>query len=250
MNPLIDTLVLTRRNLLHIFRMPVLIVFTAVQPVMFFLLFTYVFGGAIKTANPNYVSYLLPGIIVQTALMGAMMTGISIANDLQQGVMDRFRSLPMWHTAILAARVLTDLCRNMFTLGIMIGLGFLVGFHIGGSFLEFLLGIAIALAFAFAFSWISATIGLAAKTVETAQSVGFIWVFPLVFASSIFVPIQTMPDWLQTFAKHSPVTLAANTVRALFSGTPVNDLGATLAWMIGLTVVAMVVANVRFRRTV
>jgi ABC-2 type transport system permease protein/oleandomycin transport system permease protein len=155
MNPLIDTLVLTRRNLLHIFRMPVLIVFTAVQPVMFFLLFTYVFGGAIQTANPNYVSYLLPGIIVQTALMGAMMTGISIANDLQQGVMDRFRSLPMWHTAVLAARVLTDLCRNVFTLGIMIGLGFIVGFHIGGTFLEFLLGIAIALAFSFAFSWIS-----------------------------------------------------------------------------------------------
>jgi hypothetical protein len=145
-------------------------VFTAVQPVMFFLLFVYVFGGAIQTANPNYVSFLLPGIIVQTALMGAMMTGISIANDLQAGVMDRFRSLPMWHMAVLSARVLTDLCRNLFTLGIMIGLGFLVGFNIGGSILGFFAGIGVALAFSFAFSWISATIGNARTVGRLDQS--------------------------------------------------------------------------------
>ncbi len=218
-----DIKVLTWRNLIYYTRDPRLMIFSSVQPVIFLLLFTYVFGGAIKTSVDNYITYLLPGIIIQVALFGSMMTGIALSTDLSKGIMDRLRSLPIAEGAILAGRTITDIIRNIFVLIIMIGLGYLIGFETSAPLGDFVLGILIALMFGFVFSWISATIGLAVKNPETAQVAGFIWLFPLMFASSIFVPISTMPDWLQAFAERSPITYTVDAVRALWLGGDFED---------------------------
>jgi len=242
---------ITRRNLTHITRMPQLIVFSTIQPIMFMLLFTYVFGGAIRTNFPNYIMYLLPGVIVQTVLFGSMQTGVSLANDLNKGMMDRFRSLPMSQSAILAGRTFTDIVRNLFVVMVMVILGILIGFRIDHGIFNFLLGILLTIIFGFAFSWISASIGLAVKNVETAQVAGFIWVFPLVFASSIFVPVNSMPLWLQTFAKHTPITFTVNSVRALFLGQPLgSNLWQALIWMAVILAVFIPLSVFRYKKTV
>ena len=249
MNILTDIKALTWRNLLHYIRVPQLIIFSTVQPVIFLLLFTYVFGGAIKTSVDNYITFLMPGIIIQTTLFGSMMTGIALSTDLSKGIMDRFRSLPIAHGAILAGRTITDIIRNIFVVTIMIGLGYLIGFETNAPFGDFLLGILIALLFGFVFSWISATIGLAVKNPETAQVAGFIWLFPFIFASSIFVPISTMPDWLQTFAGHSPITYTVDAVRALWLGGDSGDaLFYSLLWSGVLLLVFIPLAIRSFRR--
>ncbi len=233
-----DVITLTGRNLIKYTRLPQLLVFSTIQPVMFMLLFTYVFGGALKTGTRDYISYLLPGILVQTVLFGSMQTGISLAEDLARGIIDRFRSLPMAQSAILAARTFTDVVRNLFVISLMTGVGFIIGFRIHHGIAHFLGGLCLVLLFGYAFSWISATIGLFVKDVETAQVAGFIWVFPLVFASSIFVPVQTMPSWLQAFAKHTPITATANSMRALTLGLPAGDyVQQALLWVAGLLVV-------------
>lgn len=227
-----DIMTITRRNLVKYVRLPQLVVFSTIQPVMFMLLFTYVFGGAIKTNFEDYITFLLPGIIVQTVLFGSMMTGMSLAEDLQRGMMDRFRSLPMAHSAILGGRTITDAIRNLFVILLMTGLGLLIGFRVDHGIPEFALGILLTLLFGFAFSWVSAAIGMSVKDVETAQVSGFIWVFPLVFASSIFVPIETMPDWLQVFAKHTPITATVNAMRALSLGQDAAKyVWQSLAWI-------------------
>src|SRR3989344_3189416 len=193
-----DLLVMIERNLLCYVRLPQLLIFSTIQPVMFLLLFTYVFGGAIHTGASNYIQYLLPGILAQSVIFGAIQTGVGLADDLQKGLIDRFRSLPMARSAVLAGRTLADVMRNIFVILLMLAVGYAIGFRFEGTAGDAFAAFALMLYFGFAFSWISATIGIAVKNTETAQVAGFIWVFPLVFASSIFVPVETMPTWLQT----------------------------------------------------
>ena len=221
-----DAAILTRRNLLQYIRIPTLLVFSTVQPVMFVVLFRYVFGGAIQQSLPptiNYVSYLMPGIFVQTAIFGATQTGVGLATDLSRGIIDRFRSLPMARSAVLAGRTLADACRNLFVVLLMTIVGYFVGFRFEGGVLFSMLAIALAVLVGFTFSWISATIGLRIKDTESVQAASFVWIFPLTFASSAFVPVSSMPGWLQAVANANPVTIWANTLRALTLG---NDTPA------------------------
>ncbi len=244
-----DIGIMVRRNLLHYRRLPQLIVFSLIQPIMFLLLFVYVFGGAIQTGADEYIDYLLPGILVQTILFGAMMTGVGLAQDLSQGMIDRFRSLPMARSAVLAGRTISEAARNVLIIVLMTGIGYLIGFRIEHGFLNFTLAMLLSLLFGFAFSWVSAFIGLAVKNVETAQTAGFIWVFPLAFASSIFVPIDSMKGWIRTFAEHNPVTYTVNTVRALSLGIPVgNNFWYALIWIMAILAVFIPLAVSRYRK--
>jgi ABC-2 type transport system permease protein/oleandomycin transport system permease protein len=245
-----DIGVMTKRNLIKFRRVPQLIVFSTIQPVMFLLLFTYVFGGAIRdTGTQKYIIFLLPGILVQTALFGSMMTGIGLAEDISRGMIDRFRSLPMARSAVLAGRTITDLIRNLFEIFLMTAVGFMIGFRIEHGIFNFLAAVGLIALFGFAFSWVSATIGLAVKNVETAQSAGFIWVFPLAFGSSIFVPVSTMSGAIRWFAERNPITYVANTVRALIVGLPVgNNAWFALAWIIGIMIVFVPLAVSRYRK--
>src|SRR3989338_9523230 len=227
-----DIWTMVKRNLLRYRRLPQLVVFTFIQPVMFVLLFAYVFGGAIQTGEGKYINYLLPGILVQTVLFGAMMTGVGLADDLSKGMIDRFRSLPMARSAVLGSRTITESLRNVFVVLLMTVVGYIIGFRIEHGFLNFGGALLFTIIFCFAFSWISATIGLLVKNVETAQTAGFIWVFPLAFASSIFVPIETMSSGIRAFAEHNPVSYTVNVVRGLSLGLPIgNDIWYCLAWI-------------------
>ena len=241
---LADTYVVIRRNLLYYVRQPQLLIFSTIQPIMFLVLFTYVFGGAISfsTGDSNYINFLLPGIIIQSSIFAASQTTVGLSVDLSRGMIDRFRSLPMSRAAVLAGRTTADTIRGSFTLTIMIIAGTVIGFRIG-DWPSFLAGLALAIGFGFSFTWISATIGLFVKDPEAAQVAGFIWIFPLTFASSIFVPTQTMPDWLRTFAENQPVSVIASTVRDLMTGT-VNqgDIITSLIWIFGIFLVAMPLA--------
>ncbi|HXK35646.1 MAG TPA: ABC transporter permease [Candidatus Paceibacterota bacterium] len=244
-----DIMVMTKRNLLGYLRLPQLIVFSTIQPVMFVLLFAYVFGGAIQTPGFDYINYLIPGIMVQTVLFGAMMTGVGLANDIAQGMIDRFRSLPMSRAAVLAGRTISDLCRNIFVVLLMALVGYLIGFRYQNGLGNFIGAMGLTVLFAFAFSWISATIGLWVKNVETAQSAGFIWVFPLAFVSSIFVPVETMPSWLQGFANNQPISATVNAVRALSLGGPAGDWGLkALLWIIGILIIFVPLAVRQYRK--
>jgi len=216
-----DGLVLTRRNLLRYVRIPTLLVFSTIQPVMFVLLFRYVFGGNIANLPPGvsaYVNYLMPGIFVQTAIFGATQTGIGLAEDLNAGIIDRFKSLPMARSAVLSGRTTADLFRNLFVVLLMTGVGYLVGFQFQEGPIEAALAIGLAVLVGFAFSWISATIGLAIKNVESVQAASFVWIFPLTFASSVFVPPAGFPSWLQAFSRNNPVSIWADTLRGFTLG--------------------------------
>src|SRR5437870_5500655 len=189
---LIDAATVTKRNLVHIVRVPQLLVFSTVQPVMFVLLFTYVFGGAIKAALPpgsRYINFLLPGILVQITAFGAMNTGIGLAEDLTKGLIDRFRSLPMARSAVLAGRTFSDLVRNIFVLLLIYGVGSAIGFRISTGPVQALGAFGVLLLFGYSMSWIGASVGLTLKDPESAQAAGFVWIFPLIFASGLFVPI-------------------------------------------------------------
>src|SRR5947207_11936579 len=186
----------------------------------------------------NFVDFLMPGIFVQTAIFAATQTGVGLANDLQKGLVDRFRSLPMAKSAVLTGRTLADLVRNTFVVIVMWTVGLLVGFRPQGNILSWFAAAGLLLLTSFAFSWISATIGLAVRSVEAAQSAGFIWLFPLTFASSAFVPTQSMPDWLRVFAEHQPVSLIVNAVRGLLLNQPdAATIWQALAWCVGILVV-------------
>lgn len=218
-----DIAVITKRNLLRNLRLPQLLIFATVQPVMFLLLFNYVFGGAIGQAIPpiaqgKYINWLLPGLLIQVAAFGAGQTALGLTEDLSKGVIDRFRSLPMARSAVLAGRTLSDVIRNGFVISLMVIMGFLMGFRYQTSFFGFIAGLAVAMIFAYSLSWIMAAIGLAVKSPEAAQSAVFLPVFPLVFASSVFVPTQTMPDWLRAFAEVQPITVTTNALRGLMLG--------------------------------
>lgn len=252
----LDALVLAKRSVLETVRVPELIMFVAIQPVMFVLLFRYVFGGAIQVPGGQYVNYLMPGIFVQTVAFGGVTTAIGLAQDMQRGIIDRFRSLPMSSSAVLTGRTVADLARNLFTVIIMLIVGFLVGFRPGGTPFEFLLGIMVLLSVSFAFSWISAFIGLLVRSVEAAQSGGFIWLFPLTFASSAFVPVATMPTWLRGFAQHNPVSVLADALRGLFHVNPALTAADTrwaliqsAAWIAAILLIFVPLSVIRYRRT-
>jgi ABC-2 type transport system permease protein/oleandomycin transport system permease protein len=246
-----DTLVLAKRNLLRIPRAPDLLVGFTIQPIMFVLLFVYVFGGAIQTPGYDYVDFLMPGIIVQTMSFGGFVTAIGLSEDLRKGLIDRFRSLPMARSAVLAGRTLSDVATNMLSLTIMIVVGIIVGFAFSSSAPEVVAGIVLMLLFGFAFSWIFAYLGLTSSSPEAAQSLGFIVIFPLSFASSAFVPVDSMPSWLQKFAEINPFTTIVDAMRALWIDAPAgNDVWAAFAWSIGLIAVFSVLAVGKYRRAV
>jgi ABC transporter DrrB family efflux protein len=233
-----DAFVMAKRNLIQIPRIPEELIFATIQPIMFVLLFRYVFGGAIAVSGTSYVNYLMAGIFAQTVIFGSTTTGIGLATDLQKGLVDRFRSLPMAKSAVLTGRTLSDLVRNAFVIFVMWVVGLLVGFQPQGNFLYLAGAVGLLLLTSFAFSWISATIGLLVSTVEAAQSAGFIWLFPLTFASSAFVPTKSMPGWLRAFAEHQPVSLIVNAVRGLLLNQPnATTIWQALAWCLGILVV-------------
>jgi len=244
-----DALAMTRRNLFRYVRVPNLLVFSTIQPVMFVLLFTYVFGGAVRIPSGSYKDFLLPGILVQTVIFGSTQTGVGLADDLSRGMIDRFRSLPMARSAVLAGRTLSDTVRNLFVVLLMIGVGLLIGFRFHAGFIPAVGAIALAVLFGLAFSWISAFIGMAVRDVESAQTAGFIWIFPLVFASAVFVPVKTMPGWLQSFARVNPVTNTAEGVRALCQGGPTaTHVLHALAWIVAILLVFVPLSVRRYRR--
>ena len=247
-----DARVVSGRNLRHFVRQPDLLVFSTIQPIMFVLLFTYVFGGAISHSLPpgvSYIDYLLPGILVQSVTFRASMTAIGLSDDLKLGVIDRFRSMPMARSAVLIGRTAADLVRNVLIIVLMIIVGYIVGFRFQAGVAQAIACIALVSAFGLALSWIFAFVALTVRSAEAAQSAGFVILFPLVFASSVFVPVSSMPSWLQTFAKLSPVTLTANAARslALVPGTP-SSLGGAVAWIAGLLAVFIPLSVWRYRR--
>jgi ABC transporter DrrB family efflux protein len=254
-----DTLTIAWRNLIVLRRVPQLLVFATLQPILFVLMFRYVFGGSISIPGlKHYVDYLMPGIFAQTVAFGAITTGIGLAEDLGQGLIERFRSLPMARSAVLAGRTVADLARNLFVVLLMVMMGFLVGFRIHHGVLRFIGAVAVMLLFGFALSWVFASIGMSVPNAESAQAAGFPLLVPLVFASSAFVRVETMPDWMQAFAKNQPVTATVNAVRSLVLDGPTGEhlIGASttelvlksLAWSIGILVVAAPLAVRRYRR--
>jgi ABC-2 type transport system permease protein len=246
-----DTLLLTRRNLVLTIRTPELVIFAAVMPIMFVLLFRYVFGGSIHVPGyADYIDYLMPGIIVQTALFGGSSSAVGVADDLSKGVTDRLRSLPTNRAAILTARTLADLVRLAYTMGLLIAIGLLVGFRFHNSLLPILAGVGIALLFGYACSWLFTLVGLMVRNVESATLVGLLLTFPLVFAASTFTSTQYMPAGLRAFANAQPVTQVANALRQLTHGNGFAGhaaLGA-VAWSVGILVVSATLASWKFRK--
>lgn len=235
LGPVRDVAAVTWRNLTVLRRVPRLIVFSTVQPLVFVLLFRYVFAGVASTSLPgiHYVDFLMPGVFVQTAVFGAMNTAIGLASDLQSGLLERFRSLPMARFAVLSGRTIADLIRNIFVVSLMIGVGFAVGFRIHNGVPVFLGGAALVLLFGFAMAWVFAVVGLAVGDPESAQAAAFPVLAPLVFASSAFIPVHTMPGWLQGFAAHQPVSVTASAVRACVLGGPTATyVWQALAWYV------------------
>jgi ABC-2 type transport system permease protein/oleandomycin transport system permease protein len=247
-----DALSIADRNLIAYRRVPQLLIFSTIQPVIFVLLFRYVFGGAIRVPGGiSYVDYLIPGIFVQTVVFGAITTAVGLSADVGSGMLERFRALPMARSAVLAGRTLADLARNVFVVALMAGVGFAVGFRVHTNALYFILGLVLVLAFAYAMSWVFATVGLAVGDPETAQAAAFPVMAPLVFASSAFVPVSSMPSWLQGFAGHQPVSVVASAVRGLALGGPTATyLWQAIAWCVGIIVVCAPLAVWRYRRTV
>jgi ABC-2 type transport system permease protein/oleandomycin transport system permease protein len=239
----------TWRNLIGYVRIPEAMFFATLQPVMFVLLFRYVFGGAVPIKGFNYVDYLMPGIFVQTVLFGGAGTAIGLAEDASKGLLERFRSLPMARSAVLAGRTLADLCRNVFVVLLMTAVGYLVGFRIHTNFIAYLAAITLVLAFSYAIAWGFAALAMSAPNGETAQLMSFPVVFHFVFASSAFVPTGTMPGWLQAFANNQPVSKMINAVRALLLGGPTSTavIHAVL-WTVALLALLMPLAVVRYRK--
>jgi ABC transporter DrrB family efflux protein len=245
-----DTLVITRRNLLVWMRVPAYIVFTVIQPVIFTLMFRYVFGGAIPVNVPGgYVEFLLPGIVAQTAAFATFGTAIALAQELQKGVIDRLRSMPMARSAVLAGRLVADTTRMTVTILIVIGVGYAVGFRfLNGAFLAVSM-IVLAIVFGVAICCIAAYTGLAIGDEESVQAFGLIWLFPLTFLSSAFVPTDTMPGWLQAFANNQPFTYVVNTMRSMALGGPIEaDLWKSIAWIAGIFIVFVPLAVRAYKR--
>jgi ABC transporter DrrB family efflux protein len=248
-----DALVMTRRNLLVWMRVPAYIVFTVVQPVIFVLLFRYVFGGAIQAPGAGgYVDYLMPGIIGQTAAFATFATAIALAQEATKGVIDRFRAMPMARSAVLAGRLLADSIRMLIVILVIVAVGYAVGFRFQNGVLGAVGMVLLAEGFGIAICAVSAFVGLAIKDEESVQAFGLIWIFPLTFVSSAFVPIATMPGWLQVFANNQPVTLVINAMRAMALGGPAFPLWPALwesiIWLIGILLVFTPLAVRSYRR--
>jgi ABC-2 type transport system permease protein/oleandomycin transport system permease protein len=258
-----DIAVVTRRNLLRVVRLPNLLLLSTLLPVVFMLMFAFVFGGAIESALPpaaagSYVNWLLPGLVAQFAVFGGGQTAVGLIEDISKGVIDRFRSLPMARSAVLTGRILSDVVRSALMLVLMLAAGLLIGFRWQTSLLGVLGGVAVALVFGYAWSWVMAVVGLKARTPEAVQSAVFMGVFPLAFTSSVFVPTDTMPSWLQPFAEHQPVTVVTNALRGLMLGSDALPAGQTvggqvllsLGWSVVLTAVFAPLAVRVYHRTV
>src|SRR6476469_6723614 len=244
-----DALTMAWRNLLNLVRNPQLLVFATIQPVIFVLMFRYVFGGAIQGSLPpgqTYVNFLMPGIFVQTIVFGSLTTGVGLADDLSKGLIDRFRSLPMARSAVLIGRTGADLVRNFFVVVLMCVVGFIVGWTIGTDFARFVGAFLVILACAYSISWAFAIVGLTVRDAETAQAVSFPFLALLVFASSAFVPVATMPSWLQGWAKNQPVSVVINAARSLTIGSgpglSASSVPKAIAWIFGIVVVCAPIA--------
>jgi len=243
-----DSLIMIRRSTTHIIRNTDQLLGTFFQPIMFLVLFTSVFGGAIATGT-SYINFLMAGIIVQTLAFGSTTTAIAVCNDLQKGIVDRFRSLPMSNLAVLNGHVVSDLFRNGLSAIVMILAGLVIGFRPTADFTEWILAAGLIALFTFAISWLSAIVGVAAKSVEGVQWLTFVVIFPLTFASSAFAKPETMSPWLRVFAENQPVTHMVDAVRSLLIGTPMGDSGwMAVAWCVGILVVSIPTAAWLFRR--
>jgi ABC-2 type transport system permease protein len=245
-----DTLVLARRNLKRIPRQPDLLVAYTIQPVMFVLLFVFVFGGAINTPGYDYVDFLMPGIIVQSIAFGGFVTALGLSEDVKKGLIDRFRSLPMSRAAVLTGRTFSDVLLNCLSLVVLFAVGFAAGFNfIDSSVGQVILGLVLVLLIGYAFSWIFALVGLFSSSPETANSIGFTLIFPLTFASSVFVPASSMPDGLRQFAEANPFTTWSDAARSLWVGTPPHtDVWMSFVWCAVFIVVFAPLAVARYRK--
>jgi ABC transporter DrrB family efflux protein len=244
-----DALAIAQRNLIGLFRVPTTLVFSTIQPVIFVLMFRYVFGGSIKIPGFRYVDYLMPGIFVQTVTFGSINTGIGLAEDLSKGLIERFRSLAMSRSAVLAGRTLADCVRNLIVIVLMMTVGFLVGFQLHTNVLGLLGAVALMLLFGFAMSWVMALVGLSTGNAEAAQAASFPLMALLVFASNAFVQTRTMPGPLRAYADHQPVSAAVNGVRALLNGGPTAGRVATsVVWSVVIVAVFAPLAVRRYRR--
>jgi ABC-2 type transport system permease protein/oleandomycin transport system permease protein len=234
--------------MLRYIRLPQLLIFNALLNVVLLLLFNYVFGGAIRTGGIAYIQYFLPGFMVQTVVFGSTQTSVGLAEDLSRGMIDRFRSLPMSRPAFLTGRVVADAARYAILIALMIAVGSVMGFRFENGVLPALAGVALIILFGIALTWVGVFIGTSVRDVETAQVAGFVWVFPLVFASSLYVPIETMPSWLQVFAQINPVTPMVDTMRAFALGGSVSaSLWKTLVWDGVIILVFLPLALRRYR---
>jgi ABC-2 type transport system permease protein/oleandomycin transport system permease protein len=246
-----DALAVTWRNILNLLRNPSVVVFSTLQPIIFVMMFRYVFGGALGGAVPgvHYIDFLMAGIFVQTVVFGAMNTGVGLAIDLNSGMIERFRSLPMARSAVLTGRIAADMTRNVFVVTLMLGVGFAVGFRLHTNVFALLAAAVLLVFFGASISWLMALVGIGAGSAEGAQAAMFPLTALLVFPSGAFVPTATMPGWLQAYADHQPVTVVANAARALLIGGPTTaDVVTAVAWTAGLTVVFAVLAVRRYRR--
>ena len=247
-----DTLVLAERNLVRLPRSPDLLIGFTIQPVMFVLLFVFVFGGAIQTPGYDYVDFLMPGIITQSIAFGGFVTAIGLNEDLRKGLIDRFRSLPMSRAAVLAGRTFSDVLLNCLSLVVLFSVGFIAGFNFhDASAGEIALGIVILLLLGYAFSWIFALIGMSVSSPEAANGIGFTIIFPITFISSAFVPVDSMPDWLQPIAEANPFTTVVDAMRALWLDAPAgNDIWGAVLWCVGGTLVFSFLSVRRYRRAI
>lgn len=247
-----DSWIMIKRSSTHIIRNTDQLLGAFFQPIMFLVLFAAVFGGAVKGSLPpgiNYLDFLMAGIIVQTVAFGSTTTAIAICNDLQKGIIDRFRSLPMNNLAVLNGHVISDLLRNTISTVVMLITGLVIGFRTNATFIDWLLIAGILLLFTLAFSWLMAIMGVYAKSVEAVQWLTFVIIFPLTFASSAFVPSDSMPQYLQIFAENQPITQVVNAVRALMLDTPIGNFGwLSVAWSLGILAVSVPIAAYLFKR--
>ena len=254
-----DALTMTRRNVITIRRVPQLLVFATIQPIIFVLLFRYVFGGAIPIPGVPYVDYLMPGIFAQTVAFGAITTGVGLAEDSSKGLIERFQSLPMARSAVLVGRTVADLSRNVFVVSLMALVGIIIGYRFHAGFIRFLVALALLLGFGFALSWLFALIGLSTANAETTQAAAFPLIAPLVFASNAFVPVSTMPDWLAWWARNQPLSAVISAVRALtltshqrlaihLTESTLHYVVIAVAWIAGLVAWFAPLAVRRYRR--
>ncbi|MGH3262130.1 MAG: ABC transporter permease, partial [Trebonia sp.] len=246
-----DTLIIAERNLIRLPRKPELLLAFTVQPIMFVLLFRYVFGGAIQTGGVSYVDYLIPGIIVQNIAFGGFVTALGLNEDVHRGLIDRFRSLPMARPAVLAGRTLSDVVTNLISVCVLVITGLIIGFSFNAPALHVVAGFGLLLLVGYAFSWVFALIGLIASSPEASNAYGFTILFPVTFVSSAFVPVRSMPGWLQPIANDNPFTNMVNAARALFVGTPAgNQIWLAAVWSLAIVAVFGVLAVWRYRHTV